>query len=119
MGASLYDRMGGHDKLEAIAKTIFANHMGNDVVRPRYEKSDPAEVVRKVTEFMCAGFGGKEEYTGQDMLTAHKGMNISDTEFNAVVNDVILALDEHQIGQVEKDEVLCALWSMRQEIVHV
>lgn len=67
---------------------------------------------------MCR-FGGKEEYTGEDMLTAHTGMNISDEEFNAVVEDVMKALDTHEAGQREKDEILAALWSMRGEIVHV
>jgi hemoglobin len=116
---SLYQRLGGHDAIAALARTVFNNHCNNEVIKNRYLKSDPEKVVQKVTEFMCAGFGGQEEYTGEDMLTAHTGMNISDEEFNAVVEDVMKAMETHKAEQREKDEVLAALWSMRSEIVHV
>ncbi|SFJ80404.1 group I truncated hemoglobin [Methylophaga sulfidovorans] len=116
---SLYQRLGGHDGITALARTVFNNHCKNEVIKNRYAKSDPENVVQKVGEFMCAGFGGSEKYTGEDMLTAHTGMNISDEEFNAVVNDVMSALDTHNVAQKEKDEILVALWSMRPEIVHV
>jgi len=119
MSESLYDRLGGHDAIAAVARTVFGNHCKNELIQSRYAGSDPEQVIQKVTEFMCAGFGGKEEYTGEDMLTAHTGMNISETEFNAVVDDVLSALETHNVGQREKDEILCALWSMRPEIVHV
>ena len=116
---SLYQRLGGHDGITSLARTVFNNHCNNEVIKNRYKKSDPEKVIERVAEFMCAGFGGTEEYTGDDMLTAHTGMNISDEEFNAVVQDVMKALDTHQAGQREKDEILTALWSMRAEIVHV
>jgi len=116
---SLYDRLGGHDGIEALATTTFNNHCKNEAIKNRYASSDAEQVIKKVTEFMCAGFGGKEEYTGDDMLTAHTGMNISEEEFNAVVDDVLKALETHNAGQKEKDEILAALWSMRPEIVHV
>ncbi|HAQ50459.1 MAG TPA: group 1 truncated hemoglobin [Gammaproteobacteria bacterium] len=119
MSETLYERLGGHDSIAAVARTIFTNHCKNESIKTRYADSDPEQVIKKVTEFMCAGFGGPESYSGQDMLTAHTGMNISETEFNAVVDDVLSALETHNVGQREKDEILCALWSMRPEIVHV
>lgn len=119
MSETLYARLGGREPIAAIAKTIFSNHCNNPAIKTRYADSDADDVVRLVTEFMCAGFGGTEEYTGRDMLSAHRGMNISETEFNAVVDDVMSALDTHKVEDTEKNEILCALWSMRPEIVHV
>jgi len=119
MSESLYDRLGGHDPIAAVAKSIFENHCKNPLIKARYADSNADDVIRLVTEFMCAGFGGTEQYTGKDMLSAHKGMNISEAEFNAVVDDVMAALDTHGVQEAEKNEILCALWSMRPEIVHV
>jgi len=116
---SLYERLGGHAGIESIASDIFDNHTKNPVVQRRYVNSNPAEVKRLVTEMCCAGFGGPEEYTGKDMVTAHTGMNISDAEFIAVVDDVLSALDMNNVGQKEKDEILCILYSMKPEIVHL
>ena len=116
--ASLYDRLGGRPGIEAIVANIWENHVSNPLVNKRYADSDPAEVKRLVTEMCCAGFGGPETYTGKDMITAHKGMNINDTEFVAVCDDVLKALDQNNVGQREKDEILCILYSLKNEVVY-
>jgi len=116
---TLYARLGGRPAIEAIASDIFENHTNNPVVQNRYVNSDPVEVKRLVTEMCCAGFGGPEEYTGRDMITTHTGMNINETEFIAVVDDVLDALDKNSVGQKERDEILCILYSLKPEIVHL
>ena len=115
---TLYARLGGRPGLEAIVADIWENHVSNPLINKRYADSDPVEVKRLVTEMCCAGFGGPETYTGRDMITAHKGMNINDTEFVAVCDDVLKALDKNQVGQREKDEILCILYSLKNEIVY-
>lgn len=115
---SLYARLGGRPGIEAIVADIWANHVSNPLINKRYADSDPAEVKRLVTEMCCAGFGGPESYTGRDMITAHKGMNINDTEFVAVCDDVLKALDMNNVPQREKDEILCILYSLKNEIVY-
>jgi hemoglobin len=116
--ASLYDRLGGRPGIEAIVADIWNNHVSNPLINKRYADSDPTEVKRLVTEMCCAGFGGPESYTGRDMISAHKGMNINDTEFVAVCDDVLKALEQNGVGQREKDEILCILYSLKNEIVY-
>lgn len=117
--ASLYERLGGPDKIRAICTDIFDKHASNPKIQARYVNSNRDEVIQKVWEFFCSGIGGPETYTGQDMLAAHTGMNINDEEFVAVCDDVLGALDKHNVGQKEKDEVLCILYSMKSDIVGV
>ena len=117
--ASLYERLGKKPGIEQIASDIWDNHISNPIVKNRYAASDPVKVKRLVTELCCAGFGGPEEYTGMDMISSHKGMNINEAEFIAVCDDVLKALDKNKAGQREKDEVLCILYSMKAEIVHL
>jgi hemoglobin len=115
---TLYERLGGHDNIEAIVADIWDNHISNPLIKQRYAKSDPINVKRLVTEMCCAGFGGPETYTGKDMLTSHRGMNINEAEFIAVCDDVLAALDKHNVGKRERDEILCILYSLKGEIVH-
>lgn len=119
MSDSLYVRLGGADGIASIVDDIWKNHTSNPKVKQRYTKSDPENVKRLVREFFGAGIGGPETYTGQDMLTAHTGMNINDEEFVAVCDDVLSALTKNNVGQTEKDEVLCILYSMKGDIVGV
>lgn len=116
---SLYVRLGKRPGIEQIASDIWDNHISNPIINKRYAASDPVKVKRLVTELCCAGFGGPEEYTGMDMISSHKGMNINEAEFVAVCDDVLKALDTNYAGQREKDEVLCILYSMKAEIVHL
>ena len=116
--ATLYDRLGGRPGIEAIVADIWNNHVSNPLIAKRYANSDPANVKRLVTEMCCAGFGGPETYTGKDMIAAHKGMNINDTEFVAVCDDVLKALDKNNVGKRERDEILCILYSLKGDVVY-
>ena len=45
-------------------------------------------------------------------------MNISEMEFNAVVDDVLAACESHGVQQQELNEILAILWSVRKDIVN-
>jgi hemoglobin len=51
------------------------------------------------------------------MKTAHKGMGITDADFNALVEDLIATLDQFKVPAQEKNELLAALGPMRSDIV--
>ena len=53
------------------------------------------------------------------MLTTHRGMNISEQEFIAVVDDILKAMDKNQLGDDVKKDVLFILYSLKSEIIRV
>jgi hemoglobin len=116
--ATLYKRLGGEAKIREIAATIFDKHKQNPAIKARYIDSDRDEVIRLVTEFVCAGTGGPQTYTGKSMVAAHRGMNINEQEYMAVLDDIIEALGEHGVGQREQEEMLAIAYSLRGEILH-
>ncbi|WP_020146144.1 group 1 truncated hemoglobin [Thioalkalivibrio sp. ALJ15] len=116
---SLYERLGGETRIRELATTISDKHTQNATIRNRYANTDRDDVIRLVTEFICNGTGGPQAYSGRDMLITHRGMNISEEEFVAVVDDIVEALDEHGVGQREKEELLMISWSLKPEIVRV
>lgn len=119
MVKSLYDRIGGREKVKAIVEDIWNNHAKNPIVKDRFAGSDPAYVKKRVFEIFAAATGATDvEYKGMDMKSAHKGMNISEMEFNAVVDDVLAACEMHKVAQKERNEVLAILWSVRKDIVN-
>ena len=117
--ATLYERLGGEAKIRRIAAEIFDNHIKNDVVKVRYADSDRDDVVRVVTEFICMGTGGPQQYTGKDMLAAHRGMNINEQEYMAVIDDIMAALDSNGVGEREQQEMLSIAYSLKGDILHV
>ena len=118
--ASLYERLGRREGITRITADLMKNHLANPLVKTRYENSeDLARVERRAVEFFCAGTGGPETYTGQDMVATHRGMNISEQEFMSVIDDAMDALQKNAIDEATRNEVLAVLWSMRKEVVRV
>jgi len=115
---SLYYRLGGEKGARAITSSIWENHSKNPIVNNRFSKSDPVYVKQKVFEILAASTGGPVKYTGKDMVATHTSMNISDMEFNAVVDDILQALIKHNIEQKERNEVLGILWSVKDQVVN-
>jgi hemoglobin len=117
---TLYDRLGGREGITRITRELIRNHLANPIVKTRYEKCDDLDrLERHAIEFFCAGSGGTEPYTGQDMLTTHRGMNISEQEFVAVVDDAMDALDKCGVEASTRNEVLGVLWSLKKEVIRV
>lgn len=117
---TLFDRLGGHNGITRITRELMKNHLANPLVKTRYENSeDLARVERRVVEFFCAGAGGPQTYSGQDMLTTHRGMNISEQEFITVVDDAMAALETCGIEPPVRNEVLAILWSLKAEVIRV
>lgn len=54
---------------------------------------------------------------GRDMKSAHRGMNITDVPFNALVEDLVKTLDQFKVPKKEQGELLAVLGPMKPEIV--
>lgn len=119
MTASLYERLGGADKITQIASDLVDIHLDNPRISPRYADSDPTKLKNGAATFFIAGTGGPNVYEGKDMLATHRGMNIDGDEFLAVLDDALAALGKNNVGQREQEEVLYVLYSMKSEIVGV
>jgi|TARA_B110000305_G_C19184642_1_gene513667 hemoglobin len=119
MSTSLFERLGGNAGISAIANDLVDNHLTNAAIKTRFAGSDIPALKKTAATFMIAGTGGENAYKGKDMLSAHKGMNISALEFMAVLDDALLALTKNKVGQREQEEVLFILHSMRADIVLV
>ena len=82
---SLYERLGKRAGIDGIVRDVIAAHLANPLVKTRYEGVKDFDHLHRVSvEFFCAGSGGPEPYTGRDMISSHKGMNISEQEYLAV-----------------------------------
>ena len=119
MNTSLYERLGGTVGISNIASDVVDNHLVNQSIATRFANSDVAKLKNAAATFFIAGTGGPDVYKGKDMLSAHKGMNISALEFMAVLDDALAALQKNNIAQREQEEVLFVLYSMRAQIVLV
>ena len=122
MRQSLYERLGGKDAITAVVDQ-FVGHVAADARINRFfakTASDPDRLKTfkaNLVNQICEASGGPCKYTGKDMKSAHMGMGVSDTHFDALVEDLVWALDTLQVGKTEKSELLGALGPMKTDIV--
>jgi hemoglobin len=117
---SLFERLGGKEGLEKVVDAFTKNMAANDVTKKRFAKlsKERVEAMKKKTvDQLCKETGGECEYTGKPMKEAHKGMKITEAEWNAMIKALHAALEEHGVGETEQSDVLALLAPMRDEIV--
>ncbi len=122
MANTLFERLGGSTGIAAIVDDTVDAHMKNTAVNARFlpylEQPERLAMIKQHTvEFFSMGSGGPQIYNGKDMVTAHKGMNISPEEYMHVVDDIFLALDKNGMTEDTKKDVLAILWSLKGMII--
>ncbi len=120
MNTSLYDRLGGNAGISRIVDYTIDAHLRNPLIRARFEHVRDLDHLRRMArDFFCAGAGGPEPYAGKDMRAAHRGMNISEQEYVAVIDDIMEALNSEGVDDATKREVLAILYSLKSDVIRV
>lgn len=115
--ASLYDRLGGKPAITAVVDDFIGNVAADPAINKRFANANIPRLKGLLVDQICAASGGPCTYGGKDMVTAHKGMAISEAEFGALVGDLVKSLDKFKVPEKEKGELLGALGSMKNAVV--
>jgi hemoglobin len=124
-GATLWDRMGKEENVRRIAKDFVTLALDDKAVnfdrngKYKFDAAKRADLEQKMVELASVIGKGPFEYTGELMLPAHKGMKITDAEFDACVADLRQALEKNNVQPNNVKEVLAAVESKRGDIVEV
>lgn len=117
---SLYQRLGGREGIALVVDDFVANMVADARVNARFKGMQPPAVFKlksNLSDQICDATGGPCAYLGRDMKATHKGMKISEGEWNATVENLVKALDKRKVGETEKKELINALGPMKQDIV--
>ncbi|HEX8877744.1 MAG TPA: group 1 truncated hemoglobin [Phycisphaerales bacterium] len=132
--APLYVRLGGRpviiDIVEDSTARIIADprvNFSRDNVSKNWFggkvtpwKATPENVDRFKThmvEFLTLATGGPAQYGGRDLGVVHKGMKITNDEFDAAVGDIKASMDRLSIGPNEQRDLLAIVETTRKQIV--
>lgn len=114
---SLYERLGGQPAVSAVVDEFAGNVLKDERINKKFAKSDANRLVTNLKAFVCFATGGPCKYEGRDMASSHKGMAVTEGEFNALVEDLVKALDKFNVPATEKNELLGALAGLKGQIV--
>jgi hemoglobin len=122
---SLFDRLGGKDAIKAVIHDFLGNVAADNKINKRFAKSKVMDdgkhkgdsLEEKLVDQVCQATGGTCKYAGKSMADAHKGMKVTEDEFNALVADLKKSLDKFKVKDAEQKDLLGALGGMKGDIV--
>ena len=118
---SLYKRLGGREGIKVVVDEFVALLVKDPRVSARFKDMKPPDVDRLKTnaaDQVCEATGGPCSYLGKDMVTAHKGMKITEAEWDATVQDLIQAMVNKGVPEKERNELIGLLAPMKKDIVN-
>lgn len=101
VSATLYQRLGGAERIAAIIEDSLDRHAVNPVLAPRFRGKDLPRLKELGMQFLCAG------------------MNIGEQELAAAIDDVVAALRAQGVGQGEVNEIVAILCSLKGDVARL
>ena len=113
----LYERLGGREALRAVVTDIVELHFTEPVTAPLCKGVDKAKLIGHVVDWLCHAGGGKEKYTGRDMVSAHAHLNMTDVHFMAAGDQIVRTLKKYGVPDPEIQEVMCAIIAHHDDVI--
>jgi len=119
---TLYDRLGGKPAITAVVDEFVGNCAGDKRINTFFaataaNKDRLTKFKENLVNQICEASGGPCKYTGKDMKAAHAGMGVTGADFDALVEDLVKALDKFKVAKADKDTLLGVLGPMKAQIV--
>jgi hemoglobin len=117
---SLYSRLGGYDAIAAVAGNLLPRLIGDSQLGRFWAHRGEDGIRREkqlLIDFLCAASGGSMMYTGRDMPTTHKGMKISESDWQILMGHLDATLNHFSVPEKEQTDVKGFILSTKAEIV--
>lgn len=125
----LYERLGGVNAISAVVDEFIGRVAANPDMKRTFQPlltevgqkgaASPKLIAlrQNLIDQIGEASGGPQKYMGKDMVTAHKGMMITEVEFNSLAGNLSGALDKFSVPAAEKNELLTVIGSLKPSIV--
>lgn len=114
---SLYQDLGQRAGIEKIVEGMLINIARDERIVEHFRKVDIVRLRDKLVEQFCVQAGGPCTYTGDSMAESHKGQNLTRSDFNALVEDLIDSMDSLKIPVSTQNRLIARLAPMRGEVI--
>lgn len=114
---SLYQDLGQRAGIQKIIEGMLLHIARDERIYKYFAKVDIVRVRDKLVEKFCVEAGGPCNYTGDTLAEAHKGMNLSRSDFNALVENLIDSMDDQHIPVPVQNRLIARLAPQRGEVI--
>lgn len=105
---SLYERLGGYDAIFVFAGAALKKAMAHPDIGHIWAHMSESTFYKEhinFVDFLSAQWGGNVRYRGRDMVTAHRGMGLTEVHWNAMFDCLYACYDDFGLPQGLRDEI--------------
>ena len=117
---TLYHRLGGYDAIVSVVDDLLARLKADAQLGQFWQHRGEDGVLRErqlLINFLCSSAGGPLMYVGREMKIAHKGMGISESDWQSFIGHVEATLAQFEVPASERSAVLGFVNGLKSEIV--
>ena len=115
--SSLYDDLGARPGIEALVETLLYRVSDDPRISHHFVDVNIVNLNDRLVEQFCVLSDGPCAYSGKSMAEAHKFVKISQADFNALVEDLMWAMDERGLPRTTQNRLLRRLAALQTDIV--
>lgn len=115
--ASLFDDLGGERGVQAIVDRAVTRWLADPRIAPTFADTNMTRFRRLLNEQLCAVAEGPCRYTGKDMATAHRGLDLHQAQFNALAEELQDAMEELGVAYHTQNRLIARLAPMHRDVV--
>lgn len=114
--ADLYNALGKRDGIEQIVEDLLYFIVEDKRIAFQFKGLNVGRFHSNLSDQICELAGGPCQYEGMSMTGSHQAMAITETQFNALVEDLILAMDKNGIATGTQNRLLAKLAALHPAI---
>jgi len=114
----VYEAFGERPGLVALMDDFMIELVNDPRTRPFFADVDQKHVKEELVDQFCVILGGPCTYTGKGMKEVHAKLAITEGSFNALVEDLQVAMNKHDIPFRSQNKLLQKLAPMHREVIN-
>ena len=116
-GDSVFKAFHGKDGIDRMIDDFVTRVTTDPRIAERFRNANLVRLRFELKQQVCYLTGGPCTYTGKDMKTAHAGMALRNLDFNALAEDLQLAMNKEHVAFPAQNRLLAKLAPMQHMIV--
>ena len=92
-----YQRLGGTEPIRQVVQAFYERVLADPALIHYFEDVDMAAQRRHFALLVTQLLGGPQEYDGRELGEAHRGLHITDEDYDRVVGHLVATLEQADV----------------------
>lgn len=114
---ALFQELGGKAGIDKIVADLMPIILADARINTFFAKTDMKKLQVLLSEQFCQLAGGPCSYSGRDMVISHDEMGVRPAHFNALAEDLQIAMENNKVSTSASNQLIAKLAPMKRAIV--